>query len=108
HGNLTWGAAQAGVAAGVTAHVAEQFDVARFDDALLAQLVLIVAVWVNPSANDAALVFANNRDATALALRRGGNAVAHDMTIAPDDATVQSALAAFRAGRQPYNPYFTP
>jgi len=108
HGNLTWGAAQAGVAVGVTEHVAEQFDVDRFDDALLAQLVLIVAVWVNPSADDAALVFANNRDATALALRRGGNAVAHGSTIAHDDVKVHSALAAFRAGRQPHNPYFTP
>ncbi|MBM3817024.1 MAG: formaldehyde-activating enzyme, partial [Actinobacteria bacterium] len=86
----------------------KQVDIDRFDDALLAQLVLIVAVWVNPSANDAALVFANNRDATALALRRGGNAVAYDTTIAHDDVKVQSALAAFRAGRQPRNPYFTP
>ncbi|MFM8970515.1 MAG: formaldehyde-activating enzyme, partial [Actinomycetota bacterium] len=85
---------------------AEQFDVARFDDAVLAQLVLIVAVWVNPLADDAALVFANNRDATALALRRGSNATAHDATIAHDDVKVQSALAASRAGRQPHNPYF--
>lgn len=96
HGTLTWGPAQAGVAAGVTEYVAD-----RFDAALLAQLVLIVAVWVNPNADLADAVFANNRAATITALNRGCSALAGGT-----DAT--SAVAAFREGRQPTNPYFTP
>ena len=35
------------------------------------ELVLITAVWVDPSATDADLVFENNRAATAQALRAG-------------------------------------
>ncbi|MDZ4826058.1 MAG: formaldehyde-activating enzyme, partial [Actinomycetota bacterium] len=63
HGRLTWGAAQAGVAAGVI-------------DALRAEIVapdelLIAAVWVNPDADDEEAVFANNRDATRAALEAG-------------------------------------
>jgi 5,6,7,8-tetrahydromethanopterin hydro-lyase len=94
HGTLTWGAAQAGVAAGVTAHVAD-----RFDTTMLDQLVLIVAVWVNPEASDADAVFANNRDATSAALQRGRSAT---------DTNAESAIAAMRAGRRPHNPYFLP
>src|SRR5215471_7508319 len=48
HGNLTWGAAQAGVAAGVADAVAAGvIDASRCDE-----LVLIAAVWVNPEATD--------------------------------------------------------
>jgi 5,6,7,8-tetrahydromethanopterin hydro-lyase len=71
HANLTWGAAQAGVAAGVTEAVAtgvippEMADVA----------VLIVAVWVDPEAatihQDA--IFANNQVATLAALSNGAS-----------------------------------
>lgn len=96
HGNLTWGAAQAGVAAGVTAHVAD-----RFHAASLAQLVLIVAVWVNPSAHDANLVFTNNRAATTTALARA----AKDWSAA---TSVETAVSAMRSGVLPNNPYFTP
>ncbi len=63
HGRLTWGAAQAGVAAGVA--------VAHDDGTLPNQCgdyVLIVAVWVDPRATDEEEVFANNRDAVASAL----------------------------------------
>ncbi len=96
HGTLTWGAAQAGVAAGVTEHVAE-----RFSSAQLAQLVLIVAVWVNPAATDEDAVFINNRAATRAALAQG-------MTT-PSKASVHvSAIAAFRNGAMPSNPYFSP
>jgi 5,6,7,8-tetrahydromethanopterin hydro-lyase len=77
HGTLTWGAAQAGVAAGVSKAIA-----ARFDSASLAHLVLIVAVWVNPEAGASV----NSSDAT--------------------DASARSALAAFRTGQSPTNPYF--
>lgn len=95
HGSLTWGAAQAGVAGGVTEHVA-----GRFSSGETAHLVLIVAVWVNPLANDANEVFRNNRTAAAEALSRGRAAV--------NGATdTHSAVAAFRAGKPPTNPYFT-
>lgn len=88
HGLLTWGAAQAGIAAGV--------GQAHLDGHLPAEsesLVLIAAVWVNPSANDEEAVFANNRAAmlSALAMARSG---------APDmEAAVSSML-------NPANPYF--
>ena len=95
HGSLTWGAAQAGVAAGVTAHVAE-----RFTQREVARLVLIVAVWVNPLATDPDAVFRNNHAATAAALARGS---------ASDGSTPNdSAVAAFRNGKLPSNPYFSP
>jgi len=96
HGTLTWGAAQAGVAAGVTQHVAE-----RFSSDELAQLVLIVAVWVNPAATDEDAVFVNNRAATFAALAQG-------MTT-PSKAWMKfPAIAAFRNGAMPSNPYFSP
>jgi 5,6,7,8-tetrahydromethanopterin hydro-lyase len=67
HGNLTWGAAQAGVAGGVADAVSEGIlSVADADQSLL-----IAAVWVNPAARDADLVYANNRAATREALRAG-------------------------------------
>ena len=69
HSTLTWGPAQAGVAAGVTQAVAEGIIPADEADAVLA----IVAVWVDWAADDAGLVFANNkvatRDAIAAAVR---------------------------------------
>jgi len=60
HSNLTWGPAQAGVAAGVTLAVAEGLIPATEADEVLA----IVAVWIDWAADDAALVFANNKVAT--------------------------------------------
>ena len=60
HSNLTWGPAQAGVAAGVTQAVAEGLIPTAEADEVLA----IVAVWVDWAADDAALVFANNKVAT--------------------------------------------
>jgi 5,6,7,8-tetrahydromethanopterin hydro-lyase len=89
HGELTWGAAQAGVAAGVAEAVASGvIDAARVGD-----LVLIAAVWVNPGAADEDAVFANNRDATLLALRNGrdGAPLVDDVLAARDD---------------PWNPFF--
>ena len=59
HGTLTWGAAQAGVACGVADAVSEGIISEADADAL----VLIAAVWVNPAASDAGLVYANNRTA---------------------------------------------
>ena len=67
HGDLTWGAAQAGVAAGVAQAVADGV----IDRRLVDDLVLIAAVWVNPAAAGEEAVFANNREATLTALRNG-------------------------------------
>lgn len=60
HEHLTWGAAQAGVAAGVAAAVADGLiPVGEVDD-----LLVIVAVWVDWAADDEDGVFANNLAAT--------------------------------------------
>jgi 5,6,7,8-tetrahydromethanopterin hydro-lyase len=67
HARLTWGAAQAGVAAGVVA--ASQQRVLRSDE--IESLLLIAAVWVNPEADDEEAVFANNEAATLAALKAG-------------------------------------
>lgn len=97
HGTLTWGAAQAGVAAGITEHVAD-----RFERNELARLALIVAVWVNPAANDVNLVYQNNRAATRNALDRGHAAVSGRV-----GSVSTTAIAELAAGRAPTNPYFT-
>ena len=88
HGELTWGAAQAGVASGVgLAHQASLFE------GDIGSLVLIVAVWVNPGAENEEAVFTNNRDATYAALKQARDA-------GPD---LNQALAAMT---NPSNPYF--
>lgn len=67
HARLTWGAAQAGVAAGVADALAEgTIPIDEVDD-----LLLIAAVWVDPAASDEAAVLANNRDATRQAIANG-------------------------------------
>ena len=91
HGELTWGAAQAGVAAGVgLAHQAWMFD---GNPEYVDSLVLIVAVWVNPSAEHEEAVFTNNRDATFAALQQARDA-------GPDIGQALAAMA------NPSNPYF--
>ena len=90
HGNLTWGAAQAGVAGGVADAVAD--GVISAEDA--ERLVLIAAVWVNPAARDATLVYRNNRAATR-------NALENSVTGAPK---LDEILA---ARHEPANPFFT-
>ena len=67
HAELTWGAAHAGLAAGVMEAVAE--DVVAAADA--PGLLLIAAVWVNPEAENEGRVFENNKEATLRALRAG-------------------------------------
>ena len=91
HGVLTWGPAQAGVAAGVADAVAEGIISETDAD----ELLLIAAVWVNPAARDAAKVYANNRAATTAALRAG----------AAGAPPVAEALA---ARDRPFNPYYDP
>jgi 5,6,7,8-tetrahydromethanopterin hydro-lyase len=90
HGNLTWGAAQAGVAGGVADAVSEGIVSEQDADRLL----LIAAVWVNPAAHDASLVYANNRAATLQALRAGETGL-------PPIAEVLGAR------ERPANPFFT-
>jgi len=64
HSTLTWGAAQAGVAAGVAEAVADGLvPAAEVDD-----LLLIAAVWVDWAAEDEETVFENNLAATRAAL----------------------------------------
>jgi 5,6,7,8-tetrahydromethanopterin hydro-lyase len=87
HAELTWGAAQAGVAAGVAQALAE--------DIVDAHHVVIAAVWVNPDADEVNAVFANNRDATYGALANGSRdePPAADVIAARDDV---------------WNPFFRP
>jgi 5,6,7,8-tetrahydromethanopterin hydro-lyase len=88
HARLTWGAAQAGVAAGVTS--AHRKGVLSADDA--DELVLLVAVWVNPEADDEEAVYANNAEATLAALTAGRD----------DLPSVRTVLDV----GEPRNPYF--
>lgn len=82
---MTWGPAQAGVAAGVADAVAS----GTIGEAAVAALALIAAVWVDPQAQDADLVFANNREATAAALALGsaGRPTAADVLAQRDAAS---------------------
>src|SRR5215470_4339630 len=89
HGTLTWGAAQAGVAGGVADAVSE--GILSEDDA--GQSLIIAAVWVNPAARDADLVYANNRTATREALRAG-------VAGTPQLAEVLAAR------HRPFNPFY--
>ncbi len=88
HARLTWGAAQAGVAAGVT-H-ALRTGVVRAEEA--DDVVVVVAVWVNPAADDEEVVYANNAEAVLAALTAGRD-------------TIPSVRAVLDAG-EPQNPYF--
>jgi 5,6,7,8-tetrahydromethanopterin hydro-lyase len=75
HGRITWGAAQLGIAAGVMDCVAE--GILSDEDA--SELVILVAVWVDPDAGDETAVRAANREAVRSA--------------------VEDALASDRSGR---------
>jgi 5,6,7,8-tetrahydromethanopterin hydro-lyase len=65
HGNATWGAAQAGLAAGVTKAVAEGLIPA--DE--LENLLIVAAIWVNPQVDDLDEAFRNQREAANGAIR---------------------------------------
>jgi 5,6,7,8-tetrahydromethanopterin hydro-lyase len=90
HGALTWGAAQAGVALGVTRFTSERYPGPGETDGL----VLIAAVWVDPGASDERSVLDNNAEATYNALSRGSRS--------PQPL---AAVDAFRRGGRPTNPY---
>jgi 5,6,7,8-tetrahydromethanopterin hydro-lyase len=84
HARLTWGPAHAGVASGVADAVAA--EVLSEDEA--DGLVLVAAVWVDPTADDAAAVFVNNREAVrgALIIGRAGLPSARDAASKRNDA----------------------
>jgi 5,6,7,8-tetrahydromethanopterin hydro-lyase len=89
HETLTWGAAQAGVAAGVARAVAEgMLPAVEADD-----LLVIAAVWVNPAADDADVVFSNNQAATFDAIR-----AAVERTPTAGEVTAEAA--------HPWNAYY--
>jgi 5,6,7,8-tetrahydromethanopterin hydro-lyase len=91
HGTLTWGAAQAGVAGGVADAVADGTITATDAE----DFVLIAAVWVDPAARDADVVYANNRAATTAALRAAARSL-------PNLSDVLAARA------EPSNPFYRP
>ena len=64
HGRITWGAAQFGIAEGVMDAVADGL----IDPADAGEVVILVAVWVDPAASDETAVRAANRDAARRAL----------------------------------------
>ncbi|HEX4224791.1 MAG TPA: formaldehyde-activating enzyme [Pseudonocardiaceae bacterium] len=65
HGNATWGAAQAGLATGITQAIGEGLIPA--DE--LENLLIIAAIWVNPLVDDLDEAFRNQRDAAFGAVR---------------------------------------
>ena len=91
HANLTWGAAQAGVASGVADAVADGVIAREHVD----ELALIAAVWVDPAARDDEAVYRNNRAATRAALAAGR----------ANEPKLDEVLA---ARTSPRNPFFTP
>ncbi len=91
HSGLTWGPAQAGVASGVMWAVADGVIEATLVD----ELLLICAVWVSPEAGDEGAIYANNRDATRLALESGKHRT----------PTLEEAMAVRDA---PLNGYYLP
>ena len=89
HGDLTWGPAQAGVATGV----ARALEDGTIDASQCGDLVLIAAVWVNPEADDAERIYANNTEAMFQSLRNGKAGF----------PTVEEFLP---AGNDPWNPFY--
>lgn len=80
---LTWGAAQLGIAQGVLDAVAD----GTLDAAEVPELLLLVAVWVDPKAHDETAVRRANREAMQAALADA---------VSPPSADVVRTLAARR------------
>jgi 5,6,7,8-tetrahydromethanopterin hydro-lyase len=79
-GPITWGAAQLGIAQGVLDAVADRL----IDPAEVAEVVVLVAVWVDPAAHDEAAVKRANREAM-----RGAIA---DAVAPPSEADIRALL----------------
>ena len=92
HERMTWGPAQAGVAAGMTRALLDGVLPAGAQTGWLA----IALVWVDAEADDAELVYAHNRDATFVAASRALH----------DRGATAAELGAALAGIG--NPHFTP
>ena len=92
HETMTWGPAQAGVAAGITQALLDGVLPDEAEDGWLA----IALVWVDPGASDAEAVYANNRAAALSACRRA---------LTPDWPSREELKAGVAA---PSNPFFTP
>ncbi|WP_246527775.1 formaldehyde-activating enzyme [Pseudarthrobacter albicanus] len=91
HGTLIWGAAQAGIAAGVADALASGTVTEEQADSH----VVIAAVWVNPGADDEDAVYRNNRESARTALANGAR-------------QLPSTAAVIEARHFPSNPFFTP
>ena len=91
HGLLIWGPAQAGIASGVADALADGIISREQADSH----VIIAAVWVNPGADDADVVFANNRLSVRTAIENGALSLPRtdDVIAARNSAT---------------NPFYTP
>ena len=90
HGELTWGAAQAGVAHGVTEYMADRFP----DDAQTVPFVLLTAVWVDPAADSHRAIYDNNRAAVRRSLEVGHRGIRSGI-----------ARTDLANDRGPWNPY---
>ena len=90
HENMTWGPAQAGVAKGLQEALLEGILPGEAENTWCA----IVAVWVNPSADDADQVFENNYSASK-------NAAIAAVQNLPNLETVRSAA------QNVHNPFYT-
>ena len=91
HGLLIWGPAQAGIAAGVADALADGTISPEQADSH----VIIAAVWVNPAADDAEQVYANNRESARTAIQNGA-------------LSLPATTDVIAARNTPTNPFFTP
>lgn len=89
HGLFTWGAAQAGVAAAL----GDALRTGVIDVAMTDELLIIAAIWLNPSANDEEEVFRNQRQGMLDALTNG-------------KAGRPSAVEVMKATESVANPFF--
>lgn len=89
HAELTWGAAQAGVACGVV----DAGEVGAFNTDRRSGLCVIAAVWVNPEADDDEVVFNNNREATKAAILAGNNP--QNWRLSPDTRRLGRSMRTF-------------
>lgn len=92
HETLTWGAGQAGVAAGITSALMQGLLPPQAEDGWLA----IALVWVDWNADDAERVYANNKAAAYTAVQRAL------LSSWPSRAELAQGLASVG------NPFFTP
>ena len=87
---VTWGAAQLGIGRGVM----DAVDAGLFDRAALDEVVLLVAVWVDPAAHDHTAVQRANREAMRVAIE---DALSEDRS-----ARVAELLARRETGRNAF------